>query len=162
MNHGRKEKRKEDKYIFGNRMKEERIRRGLSQQAVADAMHISQSTLSRIENGITVPDLQLQASFLEYFGLTGSSPDPEPVSFCTGRICISGKEAEFFFYSGLLILSVLMKEFGPLFAFGAAIYAYRHRYPGLVTALNLVWTVLLSAAVLEIYVYPLLVFRFGF
>ncbi len=43
------------KYLLGKRIEELRIRKGLTQQQVADRMNIDQRTFSRIENGKNFP-----------------------------------------------------------------------------------------------------------
>lgn len=162
MNFGRRQK--TEKHVFGARMRNERIRRGLTQQTVADAVHISQSTLSRIEHGDTSPDPELRTALLEYFGLAGQSRTacgPAAYGACADRICISRTEAEWFFYSGLIVLSFAMREFGPFFALAAFFHAYRCGYRRPVIVMSLVWAVLLTAVVSAIYVYPLLVLRGG-
>jgi putative transcriptional regulator len=40
---------------LGNRLKEERTRRGLSQAELADLVHVSRKTINTVENGVFVP-----------------------------------------------------------------------------------------------------------
>ena len=40
---------------LGNRLKEERTRRGLSQADLAELVHVSRKTINTVENGVFVP-----------------------------------------------------------------------------------------------------------
>lgn len=44
---------------LGNRLKEERASRGLSQADLADLVHVSRKTINTVENGVFVPSTVL-------------------------------------------------------------------------------------------------------
>jgi putative transcriptional regulator len=53
-----------------NRVREQRIRRGLSQAELAAALSVSRQTVISIESGRYLPSLPLAFSLARFFGLT--------------------------------------------------------------------------------------------
>lgn len=53
-----------------NTLKKLRTQRGLSQQAVADALGFSRSTLGNYEQGTRTPDLTTMSLFADFYGVT--------------------------------------------------------------------------------------------
>lgn len=51
-------------------LKKLRTKKGLSQQAVADALGLSRSTLGNYEQGTRTPDLDTMSSFADFYGVT--------------------------------------------------------------------------------------------
>lgn len=54
---------------FKNRLKELRTKRGLSQRALADDLHISKSAVSMYENGTREPDHETTELIADYFNV---------------------------------------------------------------------------------------------
>lgn len=54
---------------FKNRLKELRAKRGLSQRALADNLHISKSAVSMYENGTREPDHETTELIADYFNV---------------------------------------------------------------------------------------------
>lgn len=55
---------------IGNKVREKRLERKLSQTALADHLGTHQSIISSIENGERLPDLDLAAKFSEFFQIS--------------------------------------------------------------------------------------------
>ena len=55
---------------LGNRLKEERTRRGLSQADLADLVHVSRKTINTVENGVFVPSTILALRLAAALGTT--------------------------------------------------------------------------------------------
>ena len=53
-----------------NRIREQRIQRGLSQAGLAAALGVSRQTVISIENGRYLPSLPLAFTIARFFGLT--------------------------------------------------------------------------------------------
>lgn len=53
-----------------NRMKELRISKNLNQNALAKALGYSQQTISRIENGKSIPDIKTMQAIADYFDVS--------------------------------------------------------------------------------------------
>ena len=56
--------------IFGKRLKELRIERGLSQRALGDIFGVCNQTISFWENGSREPDLDNLLNISKYFGVS--------------------------------------------------------------------------------------------
>lgn len=68
--------------MFSSEIKDLRLRRGISQKELAEAVFISSSAISQYENGRNMPGRETLARLAEYFGvsikyLTGDSPCPD-------------------------------------------------------------------------------------
>lgn len=55
---------------LSNTLKKLRAQRGLSQQAVSDALGFSRSTLGNYEQGTRTPDLATMSLFADFYGVT--------------------------------------------------------------------------------------------
>ena len=55
---------------FGNELRRLRIRCGLTQQAVADALHVNRATYTYYETGKTTPSVERLGKIAEIFGVT--------------------------------------------------------------------------------------------
>ena len=56
------------KYRVTNNVRERRLRRGLSQQELADAVEVSRQSINSIERGRYTPSLPLALKFAQLFG----------------------------------------------------------------------------------------------
>lgn len=56
--------------VLGNRIKQLRISKGLTQQELADALHISNTTLSQYESGKRQPSNQVLLEFGKFFDVS--------------------------------------------------------------------------------------------
>lgn len=54
----------------GQRIRQLRVSKNMSQTDLGKKIHLSQETISKIERGIQKPSLEQQISFAEYFGVT--------------------------------------------------------------------------------------------
>lgn len=63
---------------FDKTIRNARRAKNISQRAAADALHISQATLSRYENGDIIPDEDFKRVMLTYYGITDSEITEEP------------------------------------------------------------------------------------
>ncbi len=75
---------------FGIALKKLRLKCGLSQQAVANALHINRATYSYYELGETAPDLQRLLDLAKVFDISPSRmvdllSDPNTVNWETGQ-----------------------------------------------------------------------------
>ena len=61
---------------FGTNLRNLRIQRHLSQQKLADEMHISQSSVAAYETGEREPSFAIIQKFADYFGVAASSLTP--------------------------------------------------------------------------------------
>ena len=52
---------------FGDRFKEQRQKKGLTQQELADIFHINRSSISRYEKNQQVPEVQLLQKICDFF-----------------------------------------------------------------------------------------------
>lgn len=71
--------------MFGERIKNLRIERRLTQQEVADALGVSKNTIYSWENGVRSPTLDMLSTLADFFGvsadyLLGRENVPEHVS----------------------------------------------------------------------------------
>lgn len=67
---------------FKDKLKKLRVEKGLSQQALADAIFVSRSAVAKWENGLGVPRGETFEALLEYFGVTKEefiTEEPEEV-----------------------------------------------------------------------------------
>ena len=55
---------------LGNRLKEERARRGLSQADLAELVHVSRKTVNTVENGVFIPSTVLALRLAQALGTT--------------------------------------------------------------------------------------------
>lgn len=55
---------------LGNKIKQYRIKSNLTQESLADKLNISSQSISKWENGITMPDISLLPELSEIFGVT--------------------------------------------------------------------------------------------
>lgn len=53
---------------LGNKIKQLRLQKGITQDTLAKALHISYQTVSKWENGVSMPDIQLLPEIAVYFG----------------------------------------------------------------------------------------------
>lgn len=58
---------------FGKRLKKLRMQRGLSQEALSEALGVSRISVSRWETGVTLPDLFTFKRICDYFGCSADS-----------------------------------------------------------------------------------------
>ena len=58
-----------DTRALGNRIRELRIQRGLTQSAFAEALHVSFQAISNWERGITPPELENLINIAAFFGV---------------------------------------------------------------------------------------------
>ena len=56
--------------MIGNRIKELRMKKGVTQEALADVLHISSQAVSKWELGIASPDICLLVPLADYFAVT--------------------------------------------------------------------------------------------
>jgi len=56
--------------LFGNRLKEVRIERGLRQEDIGNIVHVGKSTVSQWENNIHVPDLETVRRIANYLNVS--------------------------------------------------------------------------------------------
>lgn len=67
---------------FKDKLKNLRKEKGLSQQALADAIFVSRSAVAKWENGLGLPSAESRQALLDYFGVTESyfaTEEPETV-----------------------------------------------------------------------------------
>lgn len=70
---------------FGDRFKEQRQKKGLTQQEVADIFHINRSSISRYEKNQQVPEVQLLQKICDFFEVSidylvnGNENNSEPI-----------------------------------------------------------------------------------
>ena len=57
---------------FGERLKQYRKEKGISQQALADAIFVSRSAVAKWENGLGLPGEDSHRALLEYFGISAA------------------------------------------------------------------------------------------
>ena len=57
---------------FGERLKQYRKEKGISQQALADAIFVSRSAVAKWENGLGLPSEDSHRALLEYFGISAA------------------------------------------------------------------------------------------
>ncbi len=55
---------------LGNKIKQLRFRKGITQDTVAKALNVSSQTISKWENNVSMPDIQLLPEIAVYFGCT--------------------------------------------------------------------------------------------
>lgn len=55
---------------FGNKIKQLRLRKGITQDTLAKALNVSFQTISKWENDVSMPDIQLLPEIAVYFGRT--------------------------------------------------------------------------------------------
>ncbi|MBO5898989.1 MAG: helix-turn-helix transcriptional regulator, partial [Clostridia bacterium] len=71
---------------FKDRLKQQRLQRGVSQQKLADAIFVSRSAVAKWENGLGIPNETSYAALLTYFELT---PEGLPLNEETEEISVS-------------------------------------------------------------------------
>lgn len=69
---------------IGERLREVRNNRGVSQQQLGDALHITVTHISKIENGDRGPSLSLLIALSDYFGVS--------MDYLCGRVPMSKEE----------------------------------------------------------------------
>ena len=74
---------------MGKEIRRLRSSRGLTQEALADALHVTAQTVSKWECGNTVPDVQLLPEIAVYFGVSidqlfAMTPDQQAVPLVAG------------------------------------------------------------------------------
>ena len=55
---------------LGSKMKKLRLQKGITQDTLAKALHVSFQTISKWENNVSMPDIQLLPEIAVYFGCT--------------------------------------------------------------------------------------------
>ena len=56
--------------VFGERLKELRIEKGLKQRDLAKALNCSQAAITRWENNLQIPNVDIAVTAAKYFGVT--------------------------------------------------------------------------------------------
>lgn len=139
--------------VFGEMIRRKRNEMKLSQANVAGKLHISQSTLSRIENGSVEPDDNLRKSIIQFYGLEdvysvrpktdtdnaeteADDQDKSKVKRLLTDFVLSEVNYIFFFF--LIFLSFAMDKYGAAFSWYAVFYAVRKQYSKIVIILTIV------------------------
>lgn len=102
---------------IGERIKELRQNRGVSQQQLADAIYVSRSTVAKWENGLGLPSEVNLSSLCTYFGVEESYFDAAPTQeelVCRNRV-IAKYERAIMIVGGVLAVVILGLILLPLF-----------------------------------------------
>lgn len=131
---------------FGELIRQKRNEMKLSQANAAIELHISQSTLSRIESGSLEPDERLRKDIIRFYHLdetdaassetvSDNRQDPElKIGKSDGRIIITLDSkwilpaVNRFLFVAMLMLTFLVTGYGPVFACAALYIAVKNHY----------------------------------
>lgn len=129
---------------FSQKIRDERRKRNITQSVVANEMHISVSSLSRLENGSTIPTPDQIEEFAKYYDLTVSELIEEKEN--TGSVMeqaiaafVQSKEVLALIYVVILSLSYFIGTYGLPFACFGVYYAWDHHYHKIVIILNVLY-----------------------
>lgn len=108
--------------VFAKRIHEERLAHHLTQEEVAEKLHMSRSTVSRLETGVTPPVEETIAAFAQLFEIPEGELTDVPVPL--------GEEDEraFAMYGLLLSLGYAISVYGVPLVFAGVIYSAWRRF----------------------------------
>lgn len=150
--------------LFREQIKQKRNEMKLSQAEAAYRLHISQSTLCRIEKGSLEPDETLKNSILQFYHLNKTdnealesivddSQDTESQNISIYKNIVSTQDLKWifskinrFFFIVMIMLTFLVTGYGPVFACVALYIAVKNHYK-----MPVIILVILLAAVLTFF-----------
>lgn len=153
---------------FDKTIRDARRAKNISQRAAADALHISQATLSRYENGDIIPDEDFKKVMLTYYGITDSEITKEPEekqmmeeqTDCqnsnpyTDAIFTLIEKYKHQLWSVtvliLIFLSLIPTGMNPVFAILATIIAIKQKFHPIIIIVITGWTLFITLGILEI------------
>lgn len=149
---------------FGKTIRNARRSKNISQRVAADALHVSQATLSRYEKGKCVPDEKLKQTMLTYYGITEETEEIQPEEKQTDST-ISNPYAEaaieliekykqpLWVATALLLifLSLVPTGMNPVFAILATFIAIKQKFHPIIIFLITGWTLFITLGILETY-----------
>lgn len=138
---------------FGDRIKEERINRQITQKEAAEHLHMSESTLSRYENGKREVSMEVVKEFSDYYEIpihelidekesVGKTDSPAEIKQQNiVDAFFESKHGQIIFYMIIMVLSVLTSTsgFGMLFALYGLYYAQKNKFSKFIIVLTIVY-----------------------
>ena len=149
---------------FGNTIRNARRSKNISQRVAADALNVSQATLSRYEKGKCVPDEKLKQTMLTYYGITEETEDIQSEEKQTDST-ISNSYAEvaieliekykhpLWIATALILifLSLVPTGMNPVFAILATYIAIKQKFHPIIIFLITGWMAFISFGFLNLY-----------
>lgn len=149
---------------FDKTIRDARRSKNISQRAAADALHISQATLSRYEKGKCVPDEKLKQTMLTYYGITEETKDIQSEEKQTGST-ISNPYADAAIeliekYKHplwiattliLIFLSLFPTGMNPVFAILATYISIKQKFHPIIIFLITGWMLFITLGFLDLY-----------
>ena len=155
--------------LFREQIKQKRKEMKLSQAEAAYKLHISQSTLCRIEKGSLEPDETLKNNILQFYHLNDEDSttferivdnhrDTETHSTGSAERIISTRDLELLFskingflFIAMIMLTFLVTGYGPVFAWAAVYIAVKNHYKMPVIILVILLASVLTFLVVDLY-----------
>ena len=154
--------------LFREQIKQKRKEMKLSQAEAAYKLHISQSTLCRIEKGSLEPDETLKNNILQFYHLNDEDSttfesivddhrDTETHSTGIAERIISTRDLELLFskingflFIAMIMLTFLVTGYGPVFAWAAVYIAVKNHYKMPVIILVILLASYLTFSILDL------------
>ena len=149
---------------FGNTIRNARRSKNISQRVAADALNVSQATLSRYEKGKCVPDEKLKQTMLTYYGITEETEDIQSEekqtdstiynSYAEVAIELIEKYKHPLWIATALILiflSLVPTGMNPVFAILATYIAIKQKFHPIIIFLITGWMAFISFGFLNLY-----------
>ena len=154
---------------FDKTIRDARRAKNISQRAAADALHISQSTLSRYEKGNGTPDDDLKQAMISYYGITDSAIAEEPEEkqmikeqtdcqnsnpYTDAIFTLIEKYKHQLWIVTVLILiflSLVPTGMNPVFDILATYIAIKQKFHPIIIVMITGWTLFITLGILEIY-----------
>lgn len=155
--------------LFREQIKQKRNEMKLSQAEAAHKLHISQSTLCRIEKGSLEPDEILKNSILQFYHLSeadGTDSESIAVNNCntetqsvrTSENKINTQNLNWifsninrFFFVAMIMLTFLVTGYGPVFAWVAVYISVKNHYKMPVITLVILLASYLTFTILDVH-----------
>lgn len=152
---------------FSTTIRDERRKRNITQSVVANEMHISVSSLSRLENGAAVPTPEQIEEFAEYYGLTVAElidrkAENEGVMEKAIAAFLKSREVLALIYIIILSLSYFIGTYGIPIACYGVYYAWEHHYHKIIIILNVLYVIDIFVGTILYCLYGIQVFPSGF
>ena len=131
---------------FGERLRTERNKKGITQQYLAEKLNVDRTTVSKWEKDQSIPtiqDAQMLADALEislYYLVEGEETEQE-----SEQKTAQEPVKEYMIFFLLCVLSVMSIPLGSVTCLIAVIYSFRKKFPTILKVLGvLLWLVLLQ------------------